>query len=138
MGVADPEQVSAAATDRSGDIREGVPGPSLKLDVDFTEGVTVLRAAGEIDVVTAPAFEEKLTELGALYGGSTLVVDLLGVQFLSSAGLAVLMRTADDFEGRTRLLIVADGPATARPMTLVGLTETLELFPTVETALSTV
>ncbi|MBH0120416.1 anti-sigma factor antagonist [Rhodococcus sp. HM1] len=117
---------------------EITPGSQLRLDVDFTEGVAVLHAAGEIDVVTAPAFERKLTELAALCGTSTLVADLLDVQFLSSAGLAVLMRTADELEGRSRFLIVADGPATARPMVLVGLAETLEIFPTLEAALSTV
>ncbi len=119
---------------------EVIPGSPLRLDVDFIEGVAVLHAGGEIDVVTAPpVFERKLTELAALCGTSTLVADLLGVQFLSSAGgLAVLMRTADELDGRSRFLIVADGPATARPMTLVGLADTLEIFPTVEAALSTV
>jgi len=132
VGVADPEKVA------TGDMPEITPGSQLRLDVDFTEGVAVLHAAGEIDVVTAPAFERKLTELAALCGTSTLVADLLDVQFLSSAGLAVLMRTADELEGRSRFLIVADGPATARPMVLVGLAETLEIFPTLEAALSTV
>lgn len=138
MGVADPERVSTGDAGRASDVAEGAPGSPLSLDVDFIEGIAVLHAGGEIDVVTAPVFEQKLNELGAMCGTSTLVVDLLGVQFLSSAGLAVLMRTADDLEGRSRFLIVADGPATARPMTLVGLTETLEVFPTVEAALSTV
>ncbi|MGV9745123.1 anti-sigma factor antagonist [Rhodococcus zopfii] len=138
MGVADPEQVASGGVERPGDMPEVIPGSPLRLDVDFIEGVAVLHAGGEIDVVTAPVFERKLTELAALCGTSTLVADLLGVQFLSSAGLAVLMRTADELDGRSRFLIVADGPATARPMTLVGLADTLEIFPTVEAALSTV
>ncbi|MFD6675628.1 anti-sigma factor antagonist [Rhodococcus zopfii] len=138
MGVADPEKVAFGGVERPGDMPEVIPSSPLRLDVDFIEGVAVLHAGGEIDVVTAPVFERKLTELAALCGTSTLVADLLGVQFLSSAGLAVLMRTADELDGRSRFLIVADGPATARPMTLVGLADTLEIFPTVEAALSTV
>lgn len=117
---------------------EVAPGSHLGLDVDVAEGLVVLHVSGEIDVVTAPAFERKLAELASLSGTSVLVVDLLDVQFLSSAGLAVLMRTADDLEGRSRFLIAADGPATARPMTLVGMADALEIFPTVEAALSTV
>ncbi len=111
--------------------------------MEVTDSVVVLHVSGEIDIVTAPAFEQKLAELASLSGTSAsdtsvLVVDLLGVRFLSSAGLAVLMRTADELEGRSRFLIAATGPATARPMTLVGMAETLEIFPTVEAALTTV
>lgn len=124
MDVTDPEQMSQ-------------PSP-VTMDVHFAEGVAVLHTGGEIDVVTAPEFEQKLTELAAMCGDAVLVVDLLGVQFLSSAGLAVLMRTADELAGKTRFLVVADGPATARPMKLVGLADALEIFPTVEAALSTV
>jgi anti-anti-sigma factor len=117
---------------------EAAPGSHLGLAVDVTEGVVVLHVSGEIDVVTAPAFERKLAESASVSGTSALVVDMLGVQFLSSAGLAVLMRTADELERRSRFLIAADGPATARPMALVGLADALEIFPTVEAALSTV
>lgn len=115
-----------------------IPVSTLSLDVDILEGVVVLHAGGEIDVVTAPALEQKLTELAAMCGGSVVVADLLGVHFLSSAGLAVLMRTADDLEGRSRFLVVAQGPATARPMELVGMTESVEVFASVEAALSTI
>ncbi|WP_420749719.1 anti-sigma factor antagonist [Rhodococcus sp. O3] len=119
------------------------PESHLGLAVEVTDSVVVLHVSGEIDIVTAPAFEQKLAELASLSGTSAsdtsvLVVDLLGVRFLSSAGLAVLMRTADELEGRSRFLIAATGPATARPMTLVGMAETLEIFPTVEAALTTV
>lgn len=117
---------------------EVAPGSHLGLDVAVTDGVVVLHVSGEIDVVTAPAFEHKLAELASGSGAPVLVIDLLGVRFLSSAGLAVLMRTADQLEGRSRFLIAADGPATARPMALVGIADALEIFPTVEAALSTV
>ncbi|MBH0120410.1 anti-sigma factor antagonist [Rhodococcus sp. CX] len=114
------------------------PESHLGLDVELTDSVVVLHVSGEIDVVTAPAFEQKLAELASVPDTSALLVDLLGVRFLSSAGLAVLMRTADELEGRSRFLIAATGPATARPMTLVGMAETLEIFPTVAAALTTV
>ncbi|CRK53528.1 Anti-sigma factor antagonist [Rhodococcus sp. RD6.2] len=120
------------------DLPELAPVSSLELAVDVIEGVVVLRASGDIDVVTAPDFEQKLSELVGTRGASALIADLLGVKFLSSAGLAVLMRTADSAEGRTRFLVVADGPNTSRPMEIVGMTDTVEVFPTVEAALATV
>lgn len=123
---------------RQMDTPELAPVSSLELAVDVIEGVVILRATGDIDVVTAPDFEQKLSELVGTRGASAMIADLLGVKFLSSAGLAVLMRTADTAEGRTRFLVVADGPTTSRPMEIVGMTDTVEVFPTVEAALSTV
>lgn len=123
---------------RQMDTPDLAPVSSLELAVDVIEGVVILRATGDIDVVTAPAFEQKLSELVGTRGASAMIADLLGVKFLSSAGLAVLMRTADTAEGRTRFLVVADGPTTSRPMEIVGMTDTVEVFPTVEAALSTV
>lgn len=138
MGEVDAERSASGCSVQRMENPEVASGSHLGLDVDVTEGVVVLHVSGEIDVVTAPVFERKLAELASVSGVPVLVVDLLGVQFLSSAGLAVLMRTADDLEGRSRFLIAADGPATARPMTLVGMADALEIFPTVEAALSTV
>ncbi len=114
-------------------------GSHLRIGIEVTDKVAMLRASGDIDVVTALAFEHKILDLTEQHRTCTVLVDLLGVQFLSSAALAVLMRTAEDLEGRCRFLIVAEGgPVTVRPMRLVGLSEALEIHPTVEAALSTV
>ena len=113
-------------------------GSHLRIGIEVTEKVAMLRASGDIDVVTALAFEHKILDLTEQHRTCTVLVDLLGVQFLSSAALAVLMRTAEDLEGRCRFLIVAEGPVTVRPLRLVGLSEALEIHPTVEAALSTV
>ncbi len=125
-----PVTTELGATDAS--------GFHLRIGVEVTEDLAMLRASGDIDVRTAPAFERAITEMAERYRTCAVLVDLLGVQFLPSAALAALMRTADDLDGRCRFLIVAEGPATVGPMRLVGLTEALEIHPTVEAALSTV
>ncbi len=52
--------------------------------------VTVLTLKGKLDAVTAPAFEQKFCAV--VDSGSTrLVVDLTGVEYLSSAGLRALL-----------------------------------------------
>ena len=53
-------------------------------------------------------------------------------------GLAVLARCSDDPDRLSRFLVVAQGPATLRPLELTGLLESLEVFPSVEAALATV
>jgi len=53
----------------------------------------VVRAVGELDMATAPAFEDSL--LHALESGaSSLVLDLTGVTFIDPTGLRVLLWAA--------------------------------------------
>lgn len=115
------------------------PAPTtVSFDLDVTEGVAVVHVRGEIDVVTAPEFEEAIESARARHRSSVLIVDLTKVAFLASAGLAVLARCSDEFADRGRFLVVADSPATRRPLELTGLDRSLELFPSIEAALATV
>ncbi|GAB3277784.1 STAS domain-containing protein [Larkinella harenae] len=51
--------------------------------------ITLIEAAGSIDSKTAPDFER--TALTAIQGQSEVIIDLTNVDFLSSAGLRVLL-----------------------------------------------
>ena len=66
------------------------------------EGVTVLEIRGRVDSLTAPALGEKL--MGAIAAPNTrLIADMSGVDYLSSAGLRVLLlaaRHADQTRGK--------------------------------------
>ncbi|MFD1812394.1 STAS domain-containing protein [Rhodococcus gannanensis] len=112
--------------------------PDLPYEVEITDGIAVVRFRGEIDVLTAPAFQSAIESASARDRSTALVVDMAGVTFLASAGLAVLARCSDDTDRSGRLLVVAQGPATLRPLELTGLMESLEVFPSVEAALATV
>jgi len=62
------------------------------------EGATTIAAlAGRLDTATAPGTEERLL---ALMEGGTVVADLAGVRYVSSAGLRVLLKAAK--QARTR------------------------------------
>ena len=86
--------------------------------------VVVLEAAGEVDSMTAPRLEDGLTTaLDAALGepGGTVVVDLSGVTFLASSGLAVLVRGARRAAERAqRLHVVVASRAVARPLQVTG------------------
>ena len=58
--------------------------------VEDHDGWRVLRLAGEIDVATAPGLRDRLVQLLG-QGPPRLVVDLDGVTFLDSMGLAALV-----------------------------------------------
>ena len=118
-------------------MREGLER-GLTVSIRSVNDVTVLAVRGELDVLTAPRLAEAL-DAGLAETPTAVIVDLSEVEFLASAGMAVLLdaqRTATRLE--KRFGTVADGPITCRPMKLMGLDQMLRLFPTLEVALSNV
>lgn len=73
----------------------------LKREV-LSGGVLSIRVVGHVDVLTAPKLEKEITDALAL-PQARCVVDLAQVDYMSSAGLRVLMkgaRAAADVQGR--------------------------------------
>jgi anti-anti-sigma factor len=95
----------------------------------------VLTVEGTVDMVTAPRF------LAAVRAGMqtrppVLVVDLSGVTFLAAAGLHVLDVARAEAGDRMLLAVVASGPVTARPIEITGLSDIVDMYPTVTEVLS--
>jgi anti-sigma B factor antagonist len=65
----------------------------MEIKVDKIDGNVVVSLSGRIDSTAAVEFEEKLIEIIDT-GCHTMVVDFLRVQFISSAGLRVLLLAA--------------------------------------------
>ena len=55
----------------------------------LNDGLTVIAPSGDIDGSTAPAFQEQV--VAAARPNSRLLLDMSGVDFMSSAGLRVLL-----------------------------------------------
>ncbi|MGH8944479.1 MAG: anti-sigma factor antagonist [Acidimicrobiia bacterium] len=55
----------------------------------------------EIDIVSAPEFEEKLSTVGSI-----IVVDLRHLDFMDSSGLAVLLRRKQLMDGSSDIRLV--------------------------------
>jgi len=94
----------------------------------------VLAVEGEIDLATLPAFDAAIADAEAQTRGA-LVVDLTGVDFLASAGLQALVATHERVGRTAGFAVVANGPATSRPIQLTGLDQIFSLFPTLPDAL---
>ena len=93
----------------------------------------VLSVSGVLDMLTAPQLEASLT--GSLTRNPVaIIVDLTEVDFLASAGMGVLVAARDLAGDNVRFAVVASGPATSRPLTLVGLADLLGLRPSMEEA----
>jgi anti-sigma B factor antagonist len=101
------------------------------------EGVAVVSIGGEIDLSTAPAFEAAIA--GALDDDPpVLVIELSEVSFMASVGLRILAATYEKASKSARVAIVADNPATSRPMQLIGLDKVISLYTTLDDALTAV
>lgn len=92
------------------------------------ERLVVLRIAGEIDMVTAPTLADHVRRHFAAQAGADhpgpkgLVFDLANVDFLGSAGLAVLAEAATlAGEAAVPIRVVATTHAVLRPLQVTGL-----------------
>jgi anti-sigma B factor antagonist len=99
------------------------------------DDVTIVAASGVVDMLTAPQLEQALNAALDKKPGN-LVVDLTEVEFLASAGMGVLVAAHDEAGTVTRLCVVAEGPATSRPLKLVGIADIVPLFATLDEAIA--
>jgi anti-anti-sigma factor len=96
--------------------------------------VAVVGVSGELDMLTTPELA-KAIEAAAGKKPSALVVDLSTVEFLASAGMSTLITAHEDITPRARFAVVADGPATSRPLRLVGVDQMFAVYRTLDDAL---
>ncbi|WP_029108369.1 STAS domain-containing protein [Mycobacterium sp. URHD0025] len=112
------------------------PDPaSCSVEESRVGDVSVVAVAGTVDMLTSPKLEEGITA-AAKSSPSAIVVDLSAVEFLASAGMGVLVAAQEQLDDAVRFAVVADGPATSRPLKLVGIADVVDLFATLDEALA--
>lgn len=112
----------------TGSVPAFVADPGMRLDVHHDGGTTIVAVSGEVDLMTADRLRETL--LAEVANRPTmLLVDLDGVEFLSSTGLAALaLAHRAAVEGGVALSVVATSRVTLRPLQLTSMTEELSVF----------
>ena len=100
------------------------------LDIDTVErdGAVILVAAGEIDLSTAPLFEEKLLAAEAT-SATTVIVDLEHVSFMDSTGLKVLIKHALSEVNGVRVRVTPGSAQVRRLFEITGLLQRVSLEP---------
>lgn len=125
MGSIDGQSLARGSDD--------VPGSGLTIAADRQGGLVLLTVRGSIDVLTVPQLADAVRE--AISGvPAGLIIDITAVDFLSSAGMAALVTAHENIAPTGKFAVVADGPATARPMRLVGLDQTIVMYSSVDEA----
>ena len=99
--------------------------------------VVVLTVSGDVDMLTAPALAGAISHAAAA-SPAGVIVDLANVDFLASAGMSVLVTAHEDITPKAGFGVVADGPATSRPMRLIGLDRAINVYRTLDAALDDV
>jgi anti-sigma B factor antagonist len=101
----------------------------------WVDRVAVVSVSGVIDMLTSPQLETAID--GALeQQPAGIVVDFTEVEFLASAGMGVLVAAHDKAGSEVTFSVVADGPATSRPLKLVGIADIVSLYPNLDDALA--
>jgi anti-sigma B factor antagonist len=89
------------------------------------DGAVTVTVVGEVDTFTAPVLRSSL-DSQLEQSPRELVIDLSGVQFLGSAGLAVLVETQKSAKAKdVALTLIATTRAVTRPLEVTGL---IDLF----------
>lgn len=103
-------------------------------------GHRVLHVGGEVEALTARRLADAVTEAleETLGDGRAVVVDLTGVTFRDSAGLAALVRVTERGEdsGEPLRLVVDHTRPVVRPIQITGLEQQLALYESVADATS--
>ena len=101
--------------------------------------VTLVTVMGEVDVGTAPEFEEELAKAVDHGLGDGLVIDLSNVTFIDSTGLNALVRALERqrLAGGTLALVSADSRV-AMMLEVTRLDRVLARYPSREDALAAI
>jgi anti-anti-sigma factor len=101
----------------------------------WVDRVAVVAVSGVVDMLTSPQLETAI-DTALEDGPAGIVIDFTDVEFLASAGMGVLVAAHDKAGADVAFSVVADGPATSRPLKLVGIADIVNMYPTLEEALA--
>jgi anti-sigma B factor antagonist len=111
---------------------------SVRTEEDHSSA-TVVVVAGDVDLGTAPDFEDELARAVEEHLGTALVIDLSAVTFIDSTGLNSLVRA---FERQrlagSALALVTDDPRVAMMLEVTRLDRVLRRYATRAEAMSAV
>ena len=104
-----------------------MPGGALSLTATQLDGQGhLVTVTGEVDIATAPQLAEYLTQ----FADEPLTVDLSGVSFLGSAGIATLLTAHRHAEQHgSRLTVRGATPIALRVLQIAGVDQMLNLEP---------
>ena len=108
----------------------------MKTEVKQETNSTIVAVAGSVDAITAPELSRIL--LGEIANGrANLVVSLIGVEFMSSAGLRTLLGAVKEARSNGGdLRIASANPGVDKVLKMSGFHNIAKVFPSQDEAIS--
>jgi len=107
---------------------------SLSIETDLTQSVATMNVRGKIDSDSAVDFDKAFSKLLA-DGKNKVVVNMEGLEFMSSAGLRSLVKALKDSQGAGGSVHLVSVPKSIEGLLLtVGMMQMFKMFPTNEEA----
>jgi|JI102314A2RNA_FD_contig_21_9656807_length_1019_multi_4_in_0_out_0_3 anti-anti-sigma factor len=107
----------------------------INIQFEDDQGVSIFRLEGRVDAPSAPLLEKKLKEQISL-GKTKLVLDFAKVDYLSSAGMRLLLSTTKKLkEGDGALHLCSVSEEVMEIIKMAGFERIIRIFPTEQEAL---
>lgn len=97
----------------------------MKIELSSQEGFQIIALQGEVDMHSATGLRERL--LAALQSPAGLIVDMSGVSFIDSSGIAILVEGYKRAKQNSQAFALAG--VRAAPMQVLQLTRLDKVFP---------
>jgi anti-anti-sigma factor len=110
----------------------------VEVEVRESGPATLVSPRGRLDGTTVRAFQEYLT--GAMAGeGKVVIIDLSGLEYISSAGLRAVLSGSKTLQNRQgRLLLSGLGGMVEEVFKMAGFYDLLPIFPSEKEALESI
>jgi anti-sigma B factor antagonist len=108
----------------------------MEVQVRERGGVTIIGVNGRLDSNTSQAFEEKILEVIG-EGANRIVLDFGGLDYISSAGLRVLLKSTKELKRKNGRMVLCSVKDYIREVfDLSGFIAFLQIHPSLEDSLS--
>jgi anti-sigma B factor antagonist len=108
----------------------------LRLVVETQNGHVLIRAAGELDLSSAPSLSTAAEDAFA-DGNRVLLLDLSGITFTDSTGISAVLTVHRGAEARGSVVaVIAPSEIALQVLEMLGVERMLHIYATVEDALA--
>jgi anti-anti-sigma factor len=114
----------------------GNKGAMMEIETRKQEKATVVSVTGKMDAVSSPALEKELSQLMA-QGEKDFVIDLGELDYISSAGLRVILATAKRLKGKEgKILLASLQDMVKEVFEISGFSAIIPIYESLESALN--
>lgn len=107
----------------------------IRTEVEEKEGATLIRLKGRLDATSTPVLEGKMAPF--LSKSKVIVLDFAGVDYLSSAGMRLLLSATKKMKAKEgKLLLCALDEEVMELLKMSGFDKILLIYPTEKEALA--